>query len=251
MYLHQLDPVLVSLGFLQIRYYSLVYLAGFLLTLWMMLRKRESLGLQKDDCYDLLVYLILGTILGARLFEVVFWEPGYYFSHPLKIIAIWEGGMSYHGGLVGVMIAAWLFCKKKKVDVWKLADIIIVPAALMLAFGRIANFINGELVGRITTASWCVVFSGYEGCRHPQQLYAAAYRFLIFFGLLGVQKLRKKQGFVFWSYVLLEGVGRFVVDFFREDVLYLGLSLGQWISLGMIVVGGWWIWRTYFKSTKK
>src|SRR3989344_1339461 len=177
MYLHYLNPVLVSLGFLQIRYYSLVYIAGFLLVLWLLLRKREQLSLSKDDCYDLLVYLILGTILGARLFEVVFWEPVYYFHNPLEIVALWHGGMSYHGGLVGVMVAAWLFCKKKKIEFWKLADIIIVPTALMLAFVRIANFINGELVGRVADVGWCVVFPGYSGCRHPQQLYAAAYRF--------------------------------------------------------------------------
>ena len=241
MYLHDLNPVLVSLGFLQIRYYSLVYIAGFLLVLWLLLRKREQLSLSKDDCYDLLVYLILGTILGARLFEVVFWEPVYYFHNPLEIVALWHGGMSYHGGLVGVMVAAWLFCKKKKIEFWKLADIIIVPTALMLAFGRIANFINGELVGRVADVGWCVVFPGYSGCRHPQQLYAAGYRFLIFFGLLFVSKIKKKPGLVFFSYLLMEGIGRFIVDFFREDVLYFGLSLGQWFSIAMILIGGYWL----------
>ena len=243
MYLHNLSPVLLSIGPLKIYYYSLAYLFGFLLALWLLLKNKDKLKLSKDDCYDLTAWMILGTIIGARLFEVLFWNPGYYFNNLFEIVAVWHGGMSYHGGLVGLFFVVWLFARKKKLGFLELADFIAIPAALALAFGRIGNFINGELVGRVTDVGWCVVFPDYNGCRHPQQLYAAAYRFLIFFGLLGINKVKKKVGVVFFSYLLLEGLGRFVVDFFREDVLYLGLSLGQWFSLGMILIAGWWMWK--------
>jgi len=243
MYVNNINPVMFSVLGFNIYYYSIVYIIGFLLALWLLLRKKDKLKLSKDDVYDLIVWLIIGVIVGARLFEVLFWNPGYYFSHPLEIIAFWHGisGMSYHGGLFGAVISCWVFSRKKKIDFLELADIIAVPAALALAFGRIANFINGELVGTLTNASWCVYFRDYFGCRHPQQLYAAGYRFLIFFGLLFVSKIKKKPGLVFFSYLLMEGIGRFIVDFFREDVLYFGLSLGQWFSIAMILIGGYWL----------
>ena len=253
MYIHDLNPVLFSLGSFKIYYYSLAYLFGFLLALFLLIRKREKLGLSKDDCYDLTAWMIIGTIIGARLFEVLFWSPGYYYNHLIEIIAFWKGisGMSYHGGLFGLVIAVWLFSKKRKLAFLELADVIVIPAALALAFGRIGNFINGELVGTVTNFSWCVVFPLVDGCRHPQQLYAAGYRFFIFFGLLGISKIKKKAGVVFFSYLLLEGIGRFAVDFFREDLHYLGLSLGQWFSIAMILIGGYLLMKNCFNPTKK
>ena len=249
MFYQELNPVAFSLFGFSVHYYSLAYVFGFLAALFLLLRKKEGLGLKKDEVYDLVVWLIIGVIVGARAFEILVWNPGYYFANPLEVISFWKGiaGMSYHGGLLGGVIAAYVFCRKKKLDFLRLADVIIIPAALFLAIGRLGNFINNELVGRVTDAGWCFVFPGYEGCRHPQQLYAAGYRFLIFFGLLLIGRKERKPGMMFFSYLLMEGAGRFVVDFFREDVLYLGLSLGQWLSVGVIITAGYFLLRPRLK----
>jgi len=239
MWLHNLNPTLVHLGPLEIRWYGLVYVFGFFLSIWWMhyLSRKGRLNLTSNEIWDFMFYLMLGVIIGSRVFEI-FWEPQIYLYHPLELLKIWKGGMSFHGGLVGVFMAGWLYCRKKKLELWRMADILAVPAMFALALGRIANFINGELVGRIWNGKWCVVFPDYgTECRHPSILYAAAYRFLIFGELLWLSwKKWFKPGFVFWNFVLLEGVGRFIVDFYREDVLYWGLSLGQWFSLVMIII---------------
>lgn len=241
MWIHNINPILLKLGPLEIRYYGLIYVLGFFLALaWLFyLRKRDKIQLAKDELLDFTFYALLGVLVGSRLF-MVFWEPGIYLKHPLELLKIWQGGMSFHGGLVGIIAASWLYCRKKKLNFWRMADILALPAMLALALGRVANFINGELVGRVWPGSWCVVFPQYdEQCRHPSILYAAAYRLIIFGELLwlSLQKgiLNFKEGFIFWNFIFLEGTGRFIVDFWREDVLYLGLSLGQWFSLVMIL----------------
>jgi phosphatidylglycerol:prolipoprotein diacylglycerol transferase len=171
---------------------------------------------------------------------MLIWQPQFYLSHPIEILKIWHGGMSFHGGLAGVIVAGWLFCRKRHIQLATVADAIAVPAIFALAIGRIANFINGELWGRVTDVSWCVQFPDVDGCRHPSQLYAAGKRFLVFGWLLWLHVTQKwKPGFIFWNFVLFEGIGRIIVDFFREDVLYYGLSKGQWMSLLMAAIAGW------------
>jgi phosphatidylglycerol:prolipoprotein diacylglycerol transferase len=158
--------------------------------------------------------------------------------------------MSFHGGLAGITIAGYLYSKKHKLNFWEIADALSFPTMFALALGRITNFINGELVGRIWNGRFCVVFPQYGGaCRHPQVLYGAAYRFLIS-GWLAFLTLREKfaPGFIFMNFLLLEGMGRFIVDFYRQDVLYLGLTIGQWFSIVMIVVAVAWMWRTFMKK---
>ncbi len=239
MWVHNLNPTILDLGPVEIRWYGLVYVLGFFFLIWWfsVYSKRGLINLTKDQIWDLGFYLLLGVIIGARLFEI-FWEPDYYLSNPLNLLKIWQGGMSFHGGLAGVVAACWLYCKKKKLDFWRILDIGSVPAILALALGRIANFINGELVGRIWNGPWCVVFPDYgQACRHPNMIYSAIQRLIVFGGLLWLSfKDEFKPGFIFWNFVFWEGVGRFSMDFFREDIPYLGLSLGQWFSVIMMVI---------------
>jgi len=239
MYTHNIDPTLLNLGPLEIRYYGLVYVLGFIIAFFVLdhYRKKGELKITKDDLYNLVIYIIIGVVLGARLFEVFVWNPVYYFHNPLKIIAFWEGGMSFHGGLIGILIVGYLFCRAKNIRLAKLADLLTIPAIFILALGRIANFINGELWGTVTNVPWCVKFSGADGCRHPAQLYGAGKRFLILFFLLFVNRKKHKDGFIFWMFIFLFGVGRFLLDFYRDNQRLFGLSMGQYLSLIMAVGG--------------
>jgi len=237
MFVHNIDPVLFSLGPLEIRYYGLAYAIGFLLVYWMVNRYRKSLELTKDQVESLVVYVIFGVILGSRLGHVLLWNPSFYLANPLEILAIWRGGMAFHGGFIGAIIGVWLFSRKNKTNFAKLADVIAIPGIFALALGRIANFINGELWGPVTSVSWCVEFPGAEGCRHPYQIYAFFKRLVVVGVLYWIWTTKKfKDGFVFWMTVLLMGIGRTFLDTFREDVIHYGLKLGQWYSLGMFLV---------------
>lgn len=251
MWTYSLDPVLFSLGSLEIRWYGLIYALGFLLGLFFLLKARERLSLNKDEVYDLLFYLMIGDILGARLFHVLFWEPAFYFANPLEILFVWKGGLAFHGGLVGIVIAAWIFCKRKKISFLQVADVLVIPALIGLGLGRIANFINGELVGRVTDVSWCVNF-GDGLCRHPYVLYSAIKRFALAGVLYGLQKYKVfQEGFLFWLMVFGLGIGRFFLDFLREDVLYLGLSVGQWMSLAMFLLACGVLFTGYKEDVRK
>src|SRR3989338_5485905 len=160
MFYNNINPALFHIGPFEIRYYGIIYALGFILAYFFVyhLAKKRNLNLTKDDVADLIFYLIIGTVAGARLFEIIFYEPAYYLANPLEMPAIWHGGLSFHGGLVGAILAAVLFCKKKKVHFYDLADIVVIPLAFALFLGRIANFINGEIVGRVTNLPWCVKF---------------------------------------------------------------------------------------------
>ena len=239
MWIHNLNPTLLDFGPVEIRWYGLVYVFGFLLAAWWLHRAstKGQLKLSKDEVWDLLFYLMLGVIIGARLF-MVFWSPEIYLYKPWNLLFIWQGGMSFHGGLVGIIVACWYYCKKKQLNFWRVADILAVPAIFALALGRIANFINGELVGRVWNGKWCVVFSDYgTECRHPNMIYSFFQRMAVFGWLFFLSTWKElKSGFIFWNFVFWEGIGRFLMDFFREDTLYRGLSLGQWFSLIMVVI---------------
>ncbi|MBD3259330.1 prolipoprotein diacylglyceryl transferase [Candidatus Woesearchaeota archaeon] len=252
MYTHNINPTLLSLGPIEIRYYGLVYVLGFIVAFFVLdyYRKKGEIKITKDEMYNLIIYIILGVVIGARLFEVFVWNPGYYFQYPAKIIAFWEGGMSFHGGLVGVLVVGWLFCRAKKIKLAVLADLLTIPAVLILALGRIANFINGELWGTLTNVPWCVKFQSAEGCRHPVQLYGAAKRFAIFFFLIFANRKKHKDGFVFWMFIFLFGIGRFLLDFYRENQRLFGLSMGQYLSLAMAVIGIVVLVRYYWNDLK-
>ncbi len=263
MWIHNLDPVLVHVGPIEIRYYGLVYVLGFLLVFWYFhsMRKKGLLELSSTDIETLLLYLMIGVLVGARIFHVIFWDLSYYLSNPLLILYVWQGGLSFHGGFVGVIAAVWLFCRKRKMSMLRIMDILTVPAALILALGRIANFINGELWGKVADSSktwWCVNFKntgGGDTCRHPYPLYESLSRFVIFAVLIPLYLRKFKEGFVAWSFILLFGVARFITDFWKEDPLFLQLTPGQWLSIGMILAGGYMLWKNHreelFSFTRK
>jgi phosphatidylglycerol---prolipoprotein diacylglyceryl transferase len=239
MWINNINPTLLNLGPLEIRWYGLVYILGFFLAVyWLMYtRKKGKLDLTKDNIWDLTFYLLLGTLIGARVFEI-FWQPSRYIPQIWNLVKVWEGGMSFHGGFIGIVTACWIYCKKKKLNFWKIVDFLSVPLIFALALGRIANFINGELVGKVWNGKWCVIFPNFgNSCRHPSTLYASGKRFIVFSWLLVLSlKEEFKPGFIFWNFVFWEGLGRIIVDFYREDILYSGYSLGQWFSLLMVLV---------------
>ncbi|MFA6461265.1 MAG: prolipoprotein diacylglyceryl transferase [Candidatus Woesearchaeota archaeon] len=253
MWVNTLNPILLDLGFAQIRWYGLAYVLGFFLCVWWLhhLSKKGQLKLNPEQTWDLMFWAMVGVLIGSRLFEV-FWEPGYYLLNPLNFFKFWQGGMSFHGGLVGIIVAVYLYCKKTQLKFWEMADALSFPTMFALALGRIANFINGELVGKVWNGSWCVVFPQHDTqCRHPQVLYGAAYRFLFSFWLVFLTlKTKFKAGFIFLNFVLLEGIARFILDFFREDPTWLSLTPGQWFSLIMILVSGYLLWKYHRQDWK-
>ena len=256
MWMHNLNPVLLSLGPLEVRWYGLVYVFGALFSLWWLLywQKKGFLKLTEDDVWNFVFYCLLGILVGARLFMII-WEPGIYLRNPLELLYVWNGGMSFHGGFVGVIVAGLLYCRKRNVSFYQMADLLSFPTMMAMALGRVANFFNGELVGRVFDGTWCVVFPSDTECRHPSTLYAAGKRFLIsgWIYFLSVRQisLEFKAGFIFWNFMLFEGLGRFVVDFFRYDTLYFSLSLGQWMSSIMVVIAFVVLIRWYRADWKK
>jgi phosphatidylglycerol---prolipoprotein diacylglyceryl transferase len=242
MWIHTLNPVLVSFGPVAIRWYGLVFLFGALLAYWMLdkARKAGKLGLSKNEISDLIVWMVVGVVLGSRVFFFAFYRPDLFSL--FDFFAVWQGGLSFHGGLVGVVFAVYWFCKRKEIEFLHLADVLSAPLMIALAFGRIANFINGELWGTVSKASWCVNFrnsGGGDVCRHPYQLYDGVKRFAVFFWLVFLNKKSFASGFVFWNLVFFEGLGRFVLDFWKDEIAYVGLTSGQWLSLVMVVVALW------------
>ncbi len=242
---HNIDPVLLRMGPLQVRYYGLAYLIGFLLAYLALKRavKKKELKLTQKEVDDFLFYSVLGVILGGRVGYFLFYHPLQLLTRPDSFLYIWQGGMSFHGGFLGAILAAYLFCKKKNVSLLKLGDVLVMPAAIALGLGRIANFINGELVGTVTNVAWCFNFPGFEGCRHPAQLYLALKNFAVAAALLPLKKVKARDGFLFWSFTALYGAGRFILEFWKEDPTLLGLSMGQYLSLAMALTGAYFAWK--------
>ena len=245
----QFDPVAISLGPLAIRWYGLMYLAGFIAFLLMGRRRAASQpwhGIGAKQLDDLLFYGVLGVIIGGRLGQVLFYEPGYYLQHPLDIVAVWKGGMSFHGGFLGVLVAMGLWGHRNGKTFFQVTDFIAPLVPLGLMAGRIGNFINGELWGRVTTADFplAMVFPQVDALpRHPSPLYQAAGEGLLLFILLWWFSARQRpRGAVSGMFLIGYGVARFVAEYFREpDAGIFGhsyiVSMGQWLSLPMIVIG--------------
>ena len=242
-----IDPVLVSFGPLKIRWYGLMYIMGFLfsyLLLRFQLKKQKEPLLSQDQVLDLFFYLILGLIIGARLGYVVFYNLKAYIKDPLELLAVWHGGMSFHGGFIGVLFASWWFCRKNAISLMALGDLIIVTAPIGLGLGRLANFINGELYGRITTAPWGMVFpQGGPLPRHPSQLYEAFLEGLVLFIILWTTRNRKSfTGALVARFLIFYGLFRGLVELFREPDVQVGylwgfLTMGQLLCLFMILGG--------------
>ncbi|HSD36307.1 MAG TPA: prolipoprotein diacylglyceryl transferase [Rhodocyclaceae bacterium] len=281
----QFDPIAVSLGPLHVRWYGLMYLLAFMLFVWLgkyRARKNAFLGWAPSEVDDLLFYGALGVVLGGRIGYVVFYKMGYYLGHPLEALYIWQGGMSFHGGFIGVLVALWLFGRKTKRTFWQIGDFVAPLVPTGLAAGRMGNFINGELWGRATspTAPWATLFPQARAedalavqtapslqqslmpyvdrfdhlqylalPRHPSQLYQFALEGLTLFLILWLYT-RKQRPLAAASAVFLIGYGmfRFIAEYGREPDSFLGLlafnlSMGQLLSLPMILFGiGVWVW---------
>jgi len=242
MFIHNINPVLLSIFGLEIRYYGLVYVLGFLLVLFILNREKKKLNLSKEGVYDYIFYLIIFVVIGARVFEILFYNPSFYFSNPLEMLMIWKGGLSFHGSLLGIIIWTFIFTKKKKLSFYDITDILVIPGIFMLFLGRIANFINGELVGKVSSLPWAVKFEGNEGYRHPTQIYEALKNLLIFFVLFFSKGL--KRGQLTWLFVLFYGVLRFFIEFMKEQTSFvLGIPVTQVLCILMIIISLWFLFK--------
>jgi len=248
-----ITPYLFSIGTFQLRYYSLMYIVAFVLVYFLVIYriKNEKYKYTAEDIQDYLVWAMIGVLLGARLGYVLIYNFVYYLQHPLEIFLpfsfadgirfIGISGMSYHGGVIGVIIMSVLFCRKRKIDFWKFADLICPAIPLGYTFGRLGNFINGELFGRATTMPWGMYFplDATNTLRHPSQLYEAAFEGILLFIILWL--LRKKTGVdgsLLGLYIFGYGLARFIVEFFREPDFAVGpISIGQFLCLLMMLAG--------------
>jgi phosphatidylglycerol:prolipoprotein diacylglycerol transferase len=243
----QFDPIAFQVGPVAVRWYGIMYLIGFVLFVVLgKLRARQNLltGWHPRDVDDMLFYGVFGVILGGRLGYIVFYKPLYYLAHPLEIFAVWQGGMSFHGGFLGVLLAMWLFARRRNKRWLDVTDFIAPLVPLGLAAGRLGNFINGELWGRVTGAPWGMVFpEAGTAPRHPSQLYQFALEGLLLFALLWwFTRRRRPLGAASAVFLIGYGTCRFVAEFAREPDAFLGLlafnlTMGQWLSLPMIVAG--------------
>ncbi len=258
----EIDPIALAIGPISIRWYALAYLAGFLLAwkyaLWIVTRD-AGVRPDRDDVDNFIPWAVIGVILGGRIGYVLFYQFDLYASDPLEALKVWHGGMSFHGGALGVIAALFLYSYKHKFSLLRLADAACAGVPIGLFFGRIANFVNGELYGRVTDVSWGVIFPrGGALPRHPSQIYEAVLEglvlFIVLFFLIRNDKIRNKPGIVTGVFLGGYGVMRFIVEFFREPDFQLGLylnaiSMGQILCTPMILFGSYMVYRAWHGRT--
>ncbi|MEK9804187.1 MAG: prolipoprotein diacylglyceryl transferase [Curvibacter sp.] len=256
-----IDPVALRLGPLAIHWYGITYLVAFGLFYWLALQRlrhepyasaQGDAAWSRRDVEDVLFYGVIGVVIGGRLGYCLFYKPAYYLSHPLEIFAVWQGGMSFHGGMLGVIVAMFWFARARRKHWLAVADFVAPCVPTGLAAGRIGNFINGELWGRAADPSlpWAMVFrGGGDAPRHPSQLYQFLFEGLLLFALLWLYARRpRRTGQVGAAFLAGYGLLRFIAEYFREPddflgLLALNLSMGQWLCLPMIAAGlGLWVW---------
>lgn len=247
-----IDPVFLSIGPLQFRWYGLMYVLAFIATYFIIRSevKRKRLPLTNDDVSDLVFYGALGVVLGGRIGYILFYNLGFYLANPLKLLAVWEGGMSFHGGFLGVGQAFILYARRKKMPFMQLFDMAALCAPVGLGLGRIGNFINSELYGRPTDLPWGMIFPGSDGlARHPSQLYEAFLEgLLLFFMVRFASRKSDATGIATWTFIAGYGLFRFFVEFFRQPDAQIGFllkwfSMGQFLSLPMFLLGSAMIFR--------
>lgn len=244
-----IDPVLIEFGPLAIRWYGLAYVAGLILG-WRYVRRLVNGPppvTPGRDVDDFLVWATLGVVLGGRLGYVLFYQPAYYLSHPLAIFQVWAGGMSFHGGLLGVLIALLIFVRRRNIPLLAFGDVIACAAPIGLFFGRLANFINGELFGRETDVPWAMVFpNGGPMARHPSQLYEALMEgvllFIVLYLLWRQKTVRRRPGVLTGVFLIGYALARSVAEVFRQPDTHIGFllggtTMGQWLSVPMLLVG--------------
>ena len=245
----RIDPDIITIGPISIRWYGAMYVLGFLAAYFLVPRQKRSqeIGLKGPVAQDLIFYAAIGLILGARLGYLLFYQyqnAATYLQHPIEIIATWHGGMSFHGGLVGAVLAGWWFSRRRSLPFLAVADSVLVTVPIGLGLGRLGNFINGELLGRSSSVPWAMVFpDGGALPRHPSQLYEMFFEGILLFCILWIYKDKKKRdGDVFALFLILYGLFRIFCELFREPDSQLGyifslLSMGQILSLCMIAIG--------------
>lgn len=242
------NPIAFTLGPLTVRWYGLAYLAGFIAAGLVIYRvaRRWELDLTVDDVMSIVIGVAFGIIIGARLGYVLFYGAGYYLEHPAEIIATWDGGMSFHGGLVGAVIGGSIVCRQYRISIPTVCDLGVIGATWGLFFGRCANFVNGELWGKECDLPWAVAFPTGGGVfRHPSQLYEAVLEGLVIFCVLWALSRRRPprpQGTFMGTFLLLYGVFRFLIEFVRVPDAQLGylwgpITMGQCLSLPLVVIG--------------
>lgn len=238
-----IDPVALSVGPLQIHWYALAYLAGFLIAWWIAKYicrlDKDQFRPNQNDVDDFMTWVILAVLLGGRLGYIFFYNMPHYVEYPFDILKIWQGGMSFHGALIGVIAACIIYTRVKKISLFRLSDLAAISSPVGFFFGRIANFVNGELYGRPTDVPWGVVFPrGGPEPRHASQLYEAAleglFMFIVLFSLAHVKKIRNSPGLLSAGFLFIYGVSRFIIEYFREPDAQLGLFFGE-ISMGQIL----------------
>ena len=254
MIVHNIDPVFIDIGLFQIRWYSIAYIFGIILGWLYAIKIIKELTIKHNFTLitpkvfdDLIIYLILGIVLGGRLGYIIFYNYEYYIQNPFEILQIWNGGMSFHGGLIGVIIATIIFSRIKKINFLNLTDIIACVAPIGLLLGRIANFINGELFGKVSTLPWAVIFpEGGNVSRHPSQIYEAILEGIILFILINFLALRKqlllKTGYISGLFLIFYSVLRIFSEIFREPDKHLGyflnyFSMGALLSFATFLIG--------------
>ncbi|MCD4817883.1 MAG: prolipoprotein diacylglyceryl transferase [Candidatus Cloacimonetes bacterium] len=251
------SPTIIKLGMFEIRWYALLYIISFIVGHIFLKKfyKKSNINLSKDQYENWMFQLMLGVIIGGRVGYLLFYNLKYYIYNPLKVFAVWEGGMSFHGGALGVIIFAYFFCRKHKLNFFKMADPAMSLVAVGLGLGRLGNFINAELYGRITNVKWAIIFPNSDGePRHPSQIYEFLLEgVVLFFLCFFLYQKKLKDGIVFWAFIASYGIFRFLIEFTREPDAHLGFVLGnftqgQILSFTMVIVG---LIGLLFSATKK
>lgn len=237
-----INPDILHIGPLTLRWYGFMYVIGFIIAYFIIKTesKRRNIKLSEDDVYDFVFYLIIGVILGGRTGYVLFYNLSWYLAHPTEIIMINKGGMSFHGGFIGVILAGLYYCRKKKIPFYPIGDMGVLAGSLGLGFGRIGNFINAELYGRPADPSFplAMVFptDPQKLPRHPSQLYESFFEGFLMFAILFFLSRRKlKSGVVFWAFITLYGTFRFFIEYTRQPDAQLGFVLANYFSMGQVL----------------
>ena len=242
----------MRIGPFAVHWYGIAYVAGFvaagLVARWLI--RRWDLPLTDDDLVEIVLAAVIGLVVGARVGYVIVYGSAQYLQHPLEVFSVWDGGMSFHGGLVGILLAGWIESRRKPVSFLRLADLGAVGAPIGIFFGRLANFVNGELWGRTTNLPWGVVFPGAGPLpRHPSQIYEALLEGAVLFTIMVLlARRRRPDGVVIGWFLIIYGVFRIAAEFARQPDIQLGyiagvLTMGQLLSLPLIIIGGWLVLR--------
>lgn len=247
-----INPISFSIGSLQIRWYGIIFALAFLFGILIAIKLSKKRNISEDIIYDFSIWLILGSVIGARIGHVFFYNWNYYSQNLVQIFQIWNGGVSLYGGILGAVIATLIYSRIKKLEFYDMGDIFVIPLAFGTIFGRIGNFINQELYGRVTNLPWGIYFDNVQGKRHPTQIYEAIGNLVVFLILIFMWKKNVKKGTIFWSYISIYSLIRFLAEFLREDIMVLfGMTMTQLLIIPLFVLSIYFIYRINSKPKIK